>query len=93
MLTDETDSYVVTDLESLTDYTFQIAAENAAGWGFSSVVSTNAKRLHRLERAVRSDGADADRAAGADDSQSADAEKGNAPFGSGSTDLSRRHWS
>ena len=30
---DETESHVITDLESLTDYTFQIAAENAAGWG------------------------------------------------------------
>ncbi|CAE7765446.1 TTN, partial [Symbiodinium pilosum] len=33
ILEDEIDSYVVTGLDSLTDYTFQIAAENAAGWG------------------------------------------------------------
>ena len=48
IVTDETDSYVVTDLESLTDYTFRIAAENAAGRGFSSAASTDAC-LHRLE--------------------------------------------
>lgn len=28
---DATDSFIVTDLKSLTDYTFQIAAENSAG--------------------------------------------------------------
>jgi len=30
---EETDSFIVTELESLTNYVFQIAAENAAGWG------------------------------------------------------------
>ena len=30
---DATDSFIVTDLKSLTDYTFQIAAENSAGAG------------------------------------------------------------
>lgn len=30
---EDTDSYVVTGLESLTEYHFQVAAENVAGWG------------------------------------------------------------
>lgn len=37
---DATDSFIVTDLKSLTDYTFQIAAENSAGWSEWSEPST-----------------------------------------------------
>jgi len=33
LVEEDVDEYVVTDLESLTDYHFQVAAENVAGWG------------------------------------------------------------
>lgn len=33
LVEEDTDNYLVTDLHSLTDYYFQVAAENVAGWG------------------------------------------------------------